>query len=416
MSYPNPPEISTSYTAQEQALGNGSLPGQELDVDLAAVRASITAIIEFLKTSIRSDGRLNNGSVSSDTLASSLIVGFDAPAPWATGAVYTTRSTVFSGFGFYLCLVAHTSGTFATDLASGRWVLLADLTPPGGALIASNNFSDVPDKPTARSTLGLGSMATANAGTGAADFRTNVQNDGRFQPLLADLSAFARTILDDPDAATVRATLAAQAADQDLTDIAAVARSRGMMLRGGASAWEGLALGSAGQVPTSDGTDLVNKQGPVFGRQTLATTSGATVDFSGIPAGINQFRLHLRGVSGTGTNFMSIRLGTSGGLVSTGYTGFAAGLNGAGVGYSLLGGGSFDIIQDTATQLATGTLVGERIEESGHVWALTYIGTRPPVAGSQSYAQVDLGAALTQLRIFWSGANSFDAGSATLAW
>ena len=320
MSYPQPPEIATSYTAVEQALGNGSLPGQEFDVDLAAIRASITAIIEFLKTSIRSDGRLNNGSVSSDTLASSLIIGFDAPAPWMTATAYTTSSTVFQGYGFYLCVTAHTSGTFATDLASGRWVLLADLTPPGGALIAANNLSDVPDKAVARSNLQLGSMSTVNSGTGASDFRTNLQNDGRFQPLdtdltalsalvsaanklpyftgsgaaaLADLSAFARTILDDPDAATVRTTLAAQAADQDLTDIAAVARTRGAILRGGASAWEGLALGSAGQVLTSDGTDLVNKQGPVFGRQTLPTTSGATVDFSGIPAGINQFRLHL---------------------------------------------------------------------------------------------------------------------------
>ena len=190
MPYPSAPEIATSYTAQEQALGDGTLPGQELDVDLAAVRASITAIIEFLKTSIRSDGRLNNGSVSSDTLASSLIIGFDPPAPWMTAAAYTTRSTVFSGFGFYLCLVAHTSTDFSTDLASGRWVLLADLTPPGGALIAANNLSDLTDISNARTALGLGSMATANAGTGAADFRTNLQNDGRFQQIAATLTSW----------------------------------------------------------------------------------------------------------------------------------------------------------------------------------------------------------------------------------
>ena len=284
MSYPQPPEIATSYTAVEQALGNGSLPGQEFDVDLAAVRASITAIIEFLKTSIRSDGRLNNGSVSSDTLASSLILGFDAPAPWMTATAYTTSSTVFEGYGFYLCLVAHTSGTFATDLASGRWVLLADLTPPGGALIDANNLSDVPDKPTARSNLGLGSMATTNSGTGAAQFRTNLQNEAFFQPLMAnltaigalasaadkiayftgagtaaltDLSAFALTLLDDVNAATARTTLGAQASDQDLTDIAAVTRTRGAILRGGSSAWEGLALGAAGRHLISDGTDLV---------------------------------------------------------------------------------------------------------------------------------------------------------------
>lgn len=190
MPYPQSPEIATSYTAVEQALGNGSLPGQELDVDLAAIRASVTAVIEFLKTSLRSDGRLNNGSVSSDTLASSLIIGFDAPAPWMTATAYTTTSTVFQGYGFYLCVTAHTSGTFATDLASGRWVLLADLTPPGGALVAANNLSDVADVGNARANLGLGSMATVNAGTGAADFRTNLQNDGRFQQIAATLTSW----------------------------------------------------------------------------------------------------------------------------------------------------------------------------------------------------------------------------------
>lgn len=189
MPYPSAPEIQTSYTAEEQALGNGTLPGQELDVDLASIRASVTAIIEFLKTSLRSDGRLANGSVTQDALASSILIGFDPPAPWATGVAYTTRSTVFEGFGFYLCTVAHTSGTFATDLASGRWVLLADLTPPGGALIASNNLSDVADVGNTRANLGLGSLATASAGTGPTQYRTNAQQDAAFQPLAANLTA-----------------------------------------------------------------------------------------------------------------------------------------------------------------------------------------------------------------------------------
>ncbi len=206
MPYPQPPEISTSYTAQEQALGDGSLPGQELDVDLAAVRTSVTELIEFVKLHTRSDGRLANASVTRDTLDSSLLIGFDPPAPWVSGVAYTTSSTVFEGFGFYLCTVAHTSGTFATDLAASRWVLLADLTPPGGALIASNNLSDVADVPNTRANLGLGTMATAMAGTGPAEFQTNAQNDADFFPK-AGVSAFAETLLDDANAAGMRTTL-----------------------------------------------------------------------------------------------------------------------------------------------------------------------------------------------------------------
>lgn len=234
MPYPDKPQILTSYTAAEQALGDGSLPGQELDVDLANIKTSVEALIDFIKTSIRSDGKLANGSVTSDALSASIRLGFNPPAPWSTGKAYTTVDTVFQGFGFYLCLAAHTSGVFATDLGSGRWLLLADLTPPGGALIAANNLSDLADTATARSNLGLGTMATATAGTGSTQFRNNLQNDGVYQPLdadltaiagltsaanklpyfsgsgtaaLADLTAAGRALIDDADASAQRTTL-----------------------------------------------------------------------------------------------------------------------------------------------------------------------------------------------------------------
>lgn len=177
MSYPQPPEITTSYSAAEQALGDGTLPGQEMDVDFAAVRASVTEAIEFLKGITRSDGKLANGIVTQESLASSVIAGFDTPVVWSTGQAYTTSSLVFEGPALYICLVEHTSTDFATDLSSARWSLLADLTPAGGGLIASNNLSDLTDAGNARANLGLGSMATAAAGTGAAQFRTNLEND-----------------------------------------------------------------------------------------------------------------------------------------------------------------------------------------------------------------------------------------------
>lgn len=131
MAYPDKPQILTSYTAAEQALGDGSLPGQELDTDLANLQLSTEQVIDFLKLFTRSDGKLANGVVTQESLAASIRLGFDPPEVWTTGRAYTTRSTAFQGFGFYLCTTAHTSGFFATDLAAGRWQLLADLTPPG---------------------------------------------------------------------------------------------------------------------------------------------------------------------------------------------------------------------------------------------------------------------------------------------
>jgi type IV pilus assembly protein PilY1 len=49
-------------------------------------------------------------------------------SPWVTAHAYKTGDFVTSGGNFYQCIVAHTSGTFATDLANGRW----SLTPTDG--------------------------------------------------------------------------------------------------------------------------------------------------------------------------------------------------------------------------------------------------------------------------------------------
>lgn len=46
------------------------------------------------------------------------------PAAWVTATAYTVGALRSNGGTNYLCLVAHTSGTFATDLAAGRWYAL----------------------------------------------------------------------------------------------------------------------------------------------------------------------------------------------------------------------------------------------------------------------------------------------------
>jgi hypothetical protein len=126
MAYPDKPEQSFSYTAHEQSLGDGSFPGQELDVDLADLRASADGLIEFLKLLARSDGKLANGSVTRDSLAADILLGVEPPTPWTTAIDYKIGDSVFESNKFYICASDHTSSVFANDLASGRWTLLAD--------------------------------------------------------------------------------------------------------------------------------------------------------------------------------------------------------------------------------------------------------------------------------------------------
>jgi hypothetical protein len=89
----------------------------------------------------RDDGALANGSVGLSQLSTAVTVGFTVPTAWATGTGYVSSpaATVFNGGKFYSCLVSHTSGTFATDLAAGNWVLIADLTAI--TLVAANQIA-----------------------------------------------------------------------------------------------------------------------------------------------------------------------------------------------------------------------------------------------------------------------------------
>lgn len=64
------------------------------------------------------------------------IVPWAAPAAWVTVTDYHTAaptSVVTIGGSSYVCEVAHTSGVFATDLAAGKWLLIAGKGDAGAA-------------------------------------------------------------------------------------------------------------------------------------------------------------------------------------------------------------------------------------------------------------------------------------------
>lgn len=124
---------------------------------------------------------------------------------WATATAYVEDDLVRQDGSSYICLVAHTSGTFATDLTDLKWELFAQQGSAGagtGDMLAANNLSDVASAATSRSNLGLGSVSTENTvpiskgGTGATDATTAKTNLGLaigtdVQAYDADLAAIA---------------------------------------------------------------------------------------------------------------------------------------------------------------------------------------------------------------------------------
>lgn len=130
MALPTKPEIDYSYTGFAAGLGDGTFPGTQVDNDLAEVKRAVDETIDFAAGVIRDDGKLQNGVVTKDALDSSLLLGIAPPRVWAALAVYEVDQTVTINNSIYICAVAHTAGTFSSDLSAGFWALIAEFTVP----------------------------------------------------------------------------------------------------------------------------------------------------------------------------------------------------------------------------------------------------------------------------------------------
>lgn len=128
LAYPDLYDVSYSYTGFQEAQGDDSFPGTQLDSDLAGLETSVGNIALFIRGVMRSDGALQNGIVTYDSLSASLqTAGLQAAVPWATATAYPVNFNATQSSNLYRSLVAHTSGVFATDLAAGKWVLVTAL-------------------------------------------------------------------------------------------------------------------------------------------------------------------------------------------------------------------------------------------------------------------------------------------------
>ena len=140
MVYPTMYSVTYSYTGFQASQGNNSFPGTQIDADLQGLRSSVSNLALFTQGVMRSDGALQNGVVTFDSLSSGLqTAGLTPATPWLTATFYAVGKNVIQGNNnLYRALVAHTSGVFATDLAAGNWVLVATLAqiplPSVGAL------------------------------------------------------------------------------------------------------------------------------------------------------------------------------------------------------------------------------------------------------------------------------------------
>lgn len=138
-----------------------------------ALNANFAAIVTAFENTLSRDGTTPNAVTADLDLNGKSILNqgnpfsletFNWRGTWLTATAYAVGDAVESGGSGYVCVVAHTSGTFATDLAAVKWQLFATagisvpVSLANGGLGASNA-----NVAAARSTLGLGTMATQAA-------------------------------------------------------------------------------------------------------------------------------------------------------------------------------------------------------------------------------------------------------------
>ena len=175
MAQPNPYSKATNFTEYQTDHAAAPFNGALLDAELVDIETNLDDLNTNIALLQRDDGALKNlivttSSFSTDALALIASEAFSVEGAWVTATAYAVGDLVEEAGSVYLCFVAHTSGTFATDLAAGKW---GDMT---GAISTSPTFTNVTATGTGtfatlavsgNSTLGdaSGDTLTVNAGT-----------------------------------------------------------------------------------------------------------------------------------------------------------------------------------------------------------------------------------------------------------
>jgi hypothetical protein len=164
-------------------------------------------------------------------------------------------------------------------------------------------------------------------------------------------------------------------------------------------------------MPAGTGNVVVNGiNGALVAATAQASTSGTSIDFTGIPSWVRRITVMFNGVSTSGASEIQIQIGISSGIVSTGYVSTGVTVNTS----SATGGSSastgFVLGSTTSAAAISGhmiiTLVGSNVWVSSHTYR--QLSTNALFGGGT----VTLGGTLDRVRITTvNGTDAFDAGS-----
>ncbi len=144
MAQPSAYNLSYSFVDFQTSNPSTPLPADKLEVEFGNVATSINQLRTNIAQLQADDGSLHVGIVTPQTLSTSTLALLSATTgtvrgQWLTATAYVAKDVVYQAGGTYICNTPHTSGTFATDLAALKWVLIAG----SAGSVALDDLTDV---------------------------------------------------------------------------------------------------------------------------------------------------------------------------------------------------------------------------------------------------------------------------------
>lgn len=141
----------------------------------------------------------------------------------------------------------------------------------------------------------------------------------------------------------------------------------------------------------------------------VASTSGTSIDFTGIPSWVKRITVMFNGVSGSGSSNLLVQLGTGSTTYTTSGYNATTSVSGTSVAAASSTAG-FPIWQDTASFTMSGSIIFTKFDGN------TYVGSAvvklSTAVTATAGGDIALGAALTAVRITRvNGTDTFDLGS-----
>jgi hypothetical protein len=155
-------------------------------------------------------------------------------------------------------------------------------------------------------------------------------------------------------------------------------------------------------------------QGTITSGTVVASTSGTSIDFTNLPSWVKRITVMFNQVSTSGSAYKYIRLGTSGGIVSSNYGSTSSLIYGSNSCEVLGESSAFLIRSDVATERLSGHAVLTLVDASNYIWSFSSIvsNTLTTTRVWHSAGFLSLGGVCTQLRLLASnGSDTFDNGS-----